>query len=351
MIFNNQLLFFFSALGAFNGLLLSFYFIFFAKPKHISNRFLGVFLLMLSIRVGKSVAFYFNPDLSFVYLQFGLSACFFIGPFLYFYIRSVIQPQCNIHKTWINHLLILFPIIVVVGYSFPFNNYIELWRPYFIYTIYTEWLGYTILSGLLLKKYAYKLLTTDKKLKDIGIWLLTIYIGNAIILTAYFSVSYTYYIVGALSFSFLFYLLVLILVFSKKKKPYLFMDAQKYLDKKINDTDANMLVSQLKMVLSDKKLYKNPDLKISDVANQLNIPAHQLSQLINDNIGKNFPTTINEYRVLEAKEMLMQNNKFTLEAIGYECGFKSKSAFYTAFKKHVGLTPAKYIENKKSITL
>jgi AraC-like DNA-binding protein len=123
------------------------------------------------------------------------------------------------------------------------------------------------------------------------------------------------------------------------------------MDKKINDTDANALASQLKKLLSDKKLYKNPDLKISDVANQLNIPVHQLSQLLNDNIGKNFPSIINEYRILEAKEMLLQNDKYTLEAIGYECGFKSKSAFYTAFKKHVGLTPAKYIDNKKSITL
>jgi len=347
MIFNNQLLFFFSALGAFNGLLLSFYFLFFAKPKHISNRFLGAFLLMLSIRVGKSVAFYFNPDLSFVYLQFGLSVCFFIGPFLYFYIKSVIQPQSNIHETWINHLLILFPIILIVGYLFPFSNYIELWRPYFIYTIYTLWLTYTIMSGLLLKKYRQKLLDTDKRLKGIGIWMLTIYIGNTIILVAYLSFNYINYIVGALSFSFLFYLLILIIVFSKKKKPYLFMDVQKYLDKKISDIDANAIVSQLKTLLSDKKPYKNPNLKMSDIAKQLKIPIHQLSQLLNDNIGKNFPSIINEYRVLDAKEMLLQNDKYTLEAIGYECGFKSKSAFYTAFKKHVGTTPAKYLDNKK----
>lgn len=350
MIFNSELLFFFSALGAFNGLLLSFYFLFFVKPKHISNRFLGAFLLMLSLRVGKSVAFYFNQDLSFVYLQFGLSACFFIGPFLYFYIKSVIQPQSNIHKTWTNHLLILFPTILVVGYIFPFNNYVDLWRPYFIYTIYIQWLMYTIMSGLLLIKHFNKIYV-DKKLKSIGIWLLTIYIGNIIILFAYLFTSYTYYIVGALSFSFLFYLLILIIVFSKKKKPYLFLDAQKYMDKKINDTDANTLTSQLKILLSDKKLHKNPDLKISDVANQLNISAHQLSQLLNDNIGKNFPSIINEYRILEAKEMLIQNEKYTLEAIGYECGFKSKSAFYTAFKKHVGATPAKYLDSKKSTTL
>lgn len=88
---SRELLFFFSALGAFNGLLMALYFIFIAKPKHISNVFLGLFLLMLSIRIGKSVFFYFNPDLAFSYLQFGLTGCLFIGPFLYFYVKSVVS--------------------------------------------------------------------------------------------------------------------------------------------------------------------------------------------------------------------------------------------------------------------
>ncbi len=81
MELSRELLFFFSALGAFNGIVLGLYFLFFAKPKHISNSFFGAFLLMLSIRVGKSVFFHFNTDLSFHYLQLGLTACFFIGPF------------------------------------------------------------------------------------------------------------------------------------------------------------------------------------------------------------------------------------------------------------------------------
>ena len=60
---SDEMLFFFSALGSFNGLVLGFYFLFFAKPYHISSRFLGALLLMISIRTGKSVIFHFNPDL------------------------------------------------------------------------------------------------------------------------------------------------------------------------------------------------------------------------------------------------------------------------------------------------
>jgi hypothetical protein len=56
----NNALFFFSSLGAFNGLILGIYFIFFSARKHLSNYFLGALLLALSIRVGKSVAYFFD---------------------------------------------------------------------------------------------------------------------------------------------------------------------------------------------------------------------------------------------------------------------------------------------------
>ena len=60
----NQLLFFFSALGAFNGFLLALYVAFHAKKKIFANYFLALLLLVLSIRIIKSVFFYFNPQLS-----------------------------------------------------------------------------------------------------------------------------------------------------------------------------------------------------------------------------------------------------------------------------------------------
>ena len=55
MGFSDKLLFFFSSLGAFNGLVLSIYFFFFAPKKQLSNFLLGGLLLVLSIRIGKSV--------------------------------------------------------------------------------------------------------------------------------------------------------------------------------------------------------------------------------------------------------------------------------------------------------
>lgn len=106
----------------------------------------------------------------------------------------------------------------------------------------------------------------------------------------------------------------------------------------------NPLIVQLKEFMDAKKPFKNPNLKSSDIANELSISTHQLSQLLNDSIGKSFSNFVNEYRVEEAKQIISSNTKYTLDAIGKESGFNSKSTFYTYFKRVVGVTPSKYRE-------
>ena len=64
-----SLLFFFSAIGAFNGFFLSAYFAFFVKHKSAANYFLSALLLMVSIRVTKSVFLVFYPDISSLFVQ------------------------------------------------------------------------------------------------------------------------------------------------------------------------------------------------------------------------------------------------------------------------------------------
>jgi AraC-like DNA-binding protein len=59
-------------------------------------------------------------------------------------------------------------------------------------------------------------------------------------------------------------------------------------------------------------------------------------------LGKSFTNLINEYRIEKAKELLETENNFTVEGIGYESGFNSKSTFFTTFKKITGKTPTEY---------
>lgn len=342
MDISRELLFFFSALGAFNGIVLSLYFLFRAKPKHISNQFLGAFLLMMSIRTGKSVFFYFNPDLSFHYLQFGLTACLFIGPFLYFYIKSITQPEKNIARTWKFHFLMLLGLAIVVGSLHPFKTNVTLWRPYFIKGIYYIWFVYSLLAAYQLRATLKKMVDRNQTLSALDVWMITILIGNFLVWFAYNYSRFTSYITGALTFTFLFYLAILFLFFNKKKRSIIFNNAVKYADKKIDENQASELLNKLVAVMKTEKLYKNANLKSAEVAKKIGLTTHQFSQLLNDNLKKNFAAFVNEYRIEAAKEQLKQNKNFTLEAIAYDCGFNSKSTFYTYFKKIVGKTPAQY---------
>ena len=57
---------------------------------------------------------------------------------------------------------------------------------------------------------------------------------------------------------------------------------------------------------------------------------------------KGFAHFINEKRVERAKKLLVNNHHLSLEGIGYEAGFNSKSSFFATFKKLTGQTPAQY---------
>ncbi|WP_025741415.1 helix-turn-helix domain-containing protein [Aquimarina pacifica] len=344
MEISRELLFFISAIGAFNGLVIGLYFVFFGKPKHRSHAFLGGLLLALSVRIGKSVFYYFNADLASFYIQFGLFACWFIGPFLFFYIKYATTDKEVKRKEWILHLIIVMALGCTLFLMFPREKYIDLWFNVFIYIIYYQWLIYLFAAGILLFK-AFKIFKKEgRKKRNFELWILSIYVGNVIIWIVFNTASYTSYILGAISFSFIFYLLILLLLFSKERSKLLLKDPPKYGGKKIPQSEANRLIALLESLMFKEKLYRDSNITLSEVAKKLNILPNKLSQLLNEKLGKSFPSFLNYYRIEEAKELIKSNKVFSLESIGYDCGFSSKSAFYSAFRKQTGTTPSKYKE-------
>ncbi|WP_350291999.1 helix-turn-helix domain-containing protein [uncultured Croceitalea sp.] len=337
---NQQLLFFFSALGAFNGLLVGLYFIFLTKPKHLSNTLLGALFLALSVRVGKSVFFYFYDSIADGYIQFGLFACWLIGPFLFYYVRSAINPKSTLAKETTLVLLLLSVFGIVINLLFSWSGYPNLWN-YFIKFIYLQWLAFVILTGWLLYKYRNRWLVGSKN-KPFKLWLSSIYFGNFIICIAFNTGNYTSYIVGALSFSFVFYALILFLTFHKRRDELLFLAARKYLSNKLDTKEAQELSIKLESILKKDNLFLDSNLSLDRVAKLLNVNRGKVSQTLNEYRQTNFNDFINAYRIQEAKVMIKNKSEYTFEAIAVDCGFNSKSTFYTAFKKHSGMTPAKF---------
>jgi len=93
-----------------------------------------------------------------------------------------------------------------------------------------------------------------------------------------------------------------------------------------------------------EELYRNPELTLESLAENLKVSSGYLSQIINKTTGDNFSRFLNQYRVEDVKKMLLDSefNKYSLVAIGYEAGFNSKSTYYSAFKKMTSLTPKEY---------
>ena len=94
--------------------------------------------------------------------------------------------------------------------------------------------------------------------------------------------------------------------------------------------------------MEKEEVYKDPLLSRLDLATKLDISEGYLSQIINQEINKSVIQFVNEYRIEAAKKLLLDPvfNKYSVEAIGMESGFKSKSAFYSTFKINLEMSPA-----------
>ena len=105
----------------------------------------------------------------------------------------------------------------------------------------------------------------------------------------------------------------------------------------------------LRMMESDRP-YLEPDLSLDDLAARLEVPKTHLSQAINERLGQKLPELLSGFRVRESERLLCDrvNDHLTIEAIGGRSGFKSRSAFYEAFRRQTGITPNAYRKRSAS---
>lgn len=101
---------------------------------------------------------------------------------------------------------------------------------------------------------------------------------------------------------------------------------------------------KIEQLMSEEKLYLDKELTVYALAKAASTNSKYLRYTINNKFEKNFAGYVNNYRVEKAKALLIDKKQdlYNIEYIGEMAGFKSKSAFYTAFKKQTGLTPQAY---------
>lgn len=143
-------------------------------------------------------------------------------------------------------------------------------------------------------------------------------------------------------------LAIYFLMYQAIKFPQLFFDYAeavkpvRYEKSSLSPNASKAYIEKVVQAVESESLYINRELRLTDVAKQLEMSPNHLSQVINENLQKNFFDFINQYRVTEAKKKIAEGPEKTLLQIAYEVGFNNKTSFNNAFKKHLGMTPSQF---------
>jgi AraC-like DNA-binding protein len=341
------------------------------------NRILGILFMMMAaysllLSLYNIAMIDNNYKLLALYIPIDYIILTLIGPFIYLYI-NVLLNRSYVVKSWVTlfHLIPVLPSAIFMIW-FPGHSEIErvailklnfnqgIWQLTALNSIfYIQMTIYLILS--------YRIIISQMKLTskvtkgsiqiDIS-WLKTLMIIDLIIMFAsaplyfYFENEKTSNIIGQLAVD-----IQLIYIFIKSVwqtgvfPEETIMDTSKSKETflKISDDIADDYLKALIAYMNDKRPYLQEDCNIQNIAEMTGISVHHLSNILNNRFEKNFSDFINAYRIEEAKRILSSDlfSKMTLEAIGYECGFGSKSCFNKAFKKRTNLTPSEYRNQTK----
>ena len=383
-------------LGAAQGLFLSWTFFFSPQGRPLSNRLLGLLMLSLALPVIEILLCYsgyiqFAPF--FVSLTEPLN--FAISPLLYLYTRSLTVPTFRWRP---RYLLLFLPAVAHALYLVPFFAQSNAWKlrtvaesfhqPHpaapvaehsfwwfntygpFYAVFYLLLGGYLLLYlGLLLHTFlTYRRQQTARPdgpapalswLRRLG-WgfgaVLLVYVGS----TAYFHnarpgdgadagdvwlaslISLLFYSMSgrAISRS----TLLALQEVPEAPLPESAAPRRKYEKTALPAEAAAEILARLRTLMATDRPYQNPDLSLGELATQLRLPLHHLSQVINEQCQQNFFDFINTYRIEEVKRQLLlpETAHLKLEEIGFAAGFNSKSAFNAAFKKSTQTTPSQF---------
>lgn len=114
----------------------------------------------------------------------------------------------------------------------------------------------------------------------------------------------------------------------------------------LSEKEATRILSQLNNKMTMDSLFLDPKLSLRSLAATVKTTDKKLSFVLNQSLSSNFYDYVNKFRVECFKKRLAEGDseKLSLVGLALECGFKSKSSFYRAFKSEVGCSPSEYLK-------
>ena len=111
--------------------------------------------------------------------------------------------------------------------------------------------------------------------------------------------------------------------------------------------DLERIIAYIEM----EKPYVQVEFSLHDISLALNIPRIRVSNCFNKELNTSFPAYRNKLRVAHAISLLRQGAHLntSIEGIAERSGFKSKSIFYAAFKEEYNMTPTEWMKKNLEV--
>lgn len=358
------------AFGSFQGLFLAIVLWLRKSGLQRPNRIFALLLFLFSLYLGEYVTavaglIKYVPHLSFVTFPF----LFLIGPLFYFYTQSICKPNWQFqwrHDCWHLSGYVVYVILLIPFYISSADFKKALFTPnsgaieqmmYLYYIARSEiFLTFTLAYVLLSLRLLQRNTANSSEAQTIRvIWFTKFCKAFAVLLTIglfTYIIFYTLPLLCSFYLGLIFTILVSFMIqaiaYSIIAQPPLFSDYRplqfknKYKTSALTEESKQTLLQKLQTYLVEEKPYLDFDINLERLAEQLAIPKHQLSQIINQELNTNFFDLMNHYRVEEAKKLLLQDPDAKILAVALDAGFNNKVSFYRAFKKLEGISPSEY---------
>jgi AraC-like DNA-binding protein len=337
------------------------------KPRPRENFYVALVLVIISYLAVKKMLFLTGWIITFPHLvNTSIPSLFLLGPLIYFYTLSLIEGRKISPRDWIVHsMLAIAAAIYLFGfYRLPSNEKLSLISSSEFKNFRMVAASLIILQNSVYAGISFRTMTSAAQkachvssqfLSPVFLWLRVLVGGFACLnvaalggLVFRISKGSEDYVLTFALFTFTaalnFFALRLSPIFNvlRKEEQQLEIEASKPDRPPVSGLDK--LSEKILYQLKDQRLYMQPSLKLSDLAESVQAPGYLVSQALNRQLDTTFYDLINSLRIEAATRMLRDDHfaHYSILGVATEVGFASKSVFNSLFKKTLGVTPSEY---------
>jgi len=293
------------------------------------------------------------------------------GPLLYLFVVSLVRPDFTLGKQHRWHLIPLVGyalFLIVAFYSQEYGVKRQIIEQY-LFDLEWQFISmdtlikssrffYLMLSIYLINKYREQLKQSRSSIENIDLnWLKILVIGFSLltligvilsgskVASLFYQVPVELKIFLGLTTYYADLVLVCFLLFYSAVNVSSIEKVTNSSKKSYGDYQADPeYVLRIEAFMDEQKPYRKSTITLDALSELMDVPARELTAILNGHFKMHFYEYINNYRVEEAKEILALDVKQekTITDVFSAVGFNSKSVFYTFFKKNVGVTPTEY---------